>query len=78
MRFLAFLTCLIVTACANFPELEGRISASGLAAPNPRLIALDPIAVTASETTVSDETTEALLTRAAALQARSTQIRAER
>ena len=78
MRVLALLTCLTVTACADIPELDDRVSPAGLAAPNPQIMPLDPIAVTASDAIVSDETTEALQARAAALQTRAAEIRAGR
>lgn len=78
MRRFAVLACLAVTACADIPELDNRVSAQGLAAPAPQILPLDPIATTAAEAQISDETTLALQARAAQLAARAEQIRAGR
>lgn len=76
MRVFALLSCLIVTACADIPELDNSISPEGLAAPNPHILPLDPIATQANEAVVTDETTAQLQARAAALKLRAARIRA--
>lgn len=68
----------LVSGCADIPELDGRVSAAGLAAPAPQILPLDPIVDAGADTEVSDETTSALQARAAALQLRAAQIRAGR
>lgn len=76
MRATLMASCLLLTACADIPELDNKVTPEGLAAPNPRIQPLDPLLLTASEAEISDETTTDLQARAAALQARADAIRA--
>ncbi len=66
---------LLVSGCADIPELEGRVSEAGLAAPAPKITPYDPILDAGEGAEVSDETTADLLARAAALKARAARIR---
>lgn len=72
MRAAAALLCLTLTACTQFPELEGTVAPDVEAADFPALIPLDPLMATTAPV-VSDpvQTTQTLQARVAALRARA-------
>ncbi|WP_299146035.1 hypothetical protein [uncultured Tateyamaria sp.] len=72
MRATPILFCLVLAACAQFPELDSTVSPDVANADFPALVPLEPL-LAASDPIVSDpdQTTQTLNRRVAALRARA-------
>jgi len=76
MRATVLTLTLFLAACANVPELAERITDAGKAAPNPRLVPIEPMVVSAHPSPSLTEAEAILIARAARLRARAARIRA--
>ena len=78
MRRTPALCCLIgclLAACATVPELDARVTPAARTAPYPQLQPLDPLLAEGAAAQTDTATADALLARAAALQARANRLR---
>lgn len=73
MRALLFASLLPITACADFPALDGTVSSAARDAPFPTLIDIRPLVATAQ---AGNEPPASLDSRITALQARAAALRA--
>ncbi len=70
--------CLVAASlagCAEVPELDARVTPAARTAPYPTLQPLDPLLTDGAAGETDEATAEALLARAAALQARANRMR---
>lgn len=75
MRSFALILVFGLSACTQFPELDGAVTAHGSDANYPDLVPIEPILAQAASGPRTDQTTDQLSSRVAALKARANRLR---